>query len=172
MVSRKVLVGIVLIIVGIALVVPGIVVITSEPSGNNVLHYSSDVYTSPEFNFSENKILIMVSSNSTSAGLVNCSAFKADAGAFNSSNIHSYVVVPSKQIDGEPMYENLNGSYKYVVVSTNKPTLDYNFISQSEIRDVTDASYIAALGALLLGAGIIITMVTILFGKINSRRSR
>jgi hypothetical protein len=172
MVSRKVLTGIVLIIVGIALVVPGAFVIASEPSGNTVLHYSSDVYTSPEFNFSENKILIMVSSNNASAGLVNCTAFRADAGAFNSSNLHSYTVAPSKQIDGEPMYENLNGSYKYVVVSTSKPTLDYNFISHSEIRDVTDASYAAAMGALLLGAGIIITMVTILFGKINSRRPR
>ena len=172
MVSRKVLVGIVLIIAGMALVVPGIVVITSEPSGNTVLHYSSNVYTSPEFNFSENKILIMVSSQNTSAGLVNCSAFRAHASAFNSSNIQSYTVAPSKQIDGAPMYENLNGSYKYVVVSTSKPVLDYNFISHSEITDVTDASYIAALGALLLGAGIIITMVTILFGKINSRRPR
>lgn len=163
MVSRKVLVGIVLIIVGMALVVPGAVVIASEPSGNTVLHYSSDVYTSPEFNFSGNKVLIMVSSNNTSAGLVNCSTFRADAGIINSSNMHSYTVAPSKQIDGEPMYENLNGSYKYVVVSTITPKLDYNFISHSEIVDVTDASYIAALGALLLGAGIIITMVTILF---------
>ncbi|WMT51112.1 MAG: hypothetical protein RE471_09055 [Ferroplasma sp.] len=172
MVSRKVLVGIVLIIAGIALVIPGVVVITSEPSGNTVIHYSGDIYTSPEFNFTENKILIMVSSDTSSAGLVNCTAFKADAGKFNSSSIHNYTVSPARQIDGEPMYENLNGSYRYVVVSGSRPTLDYNFISHSEIRNVTDASYIAAAGALLTGAGIIITMVTILFGKINSRKPR
>jgi uncharacterized membrane protein len=172
MVSRKVLVGIVLIIAGIALVIPGVVVITSEPSGNTVIHYSSDIYTSPEFNFTGSKVLIMVSSDTSSAGLVNCTDFRAHADAFNSSSIHNFTVAPAKQIDGEPMYENLNGSYRYVVVSNSKPTMDYNFISHSEIRNVTDASYIAAAGALLTGAGIIITMVTVLFGKINSRKPR
>ncbi|MCL4452620.1 MAG: hypothetical protein M1317_00760 [Candidatus Thermoplasmatota archaeon] len=172
MVSRKVLVGIVLIIAGIALVIPGVVVITSEPSGSTVIHYSADIYTSPEFNFTENKILIMVSSDTSSAGLVNCTDFRADAGKFNSSSIGNYTVAPAKQIDGEPMYENLNGSYRYVVISSSRPTLDYNFISHSEIRNVTDASYIAAAGALLTGAGIIITMITVLFRKINSRKPR
>lgn len=172
MISRKVLVGIVLLIAGIALVIPGVVVITSEPSGNIVIHYSSEIYTSPEFNFTENKVLIMVSSDTSSEGLVNCTDFREDAGTFNSSNIHNYTVAPVKHIDGEPLYENLNGSYKYVIVSSSKPALDYNFISHSEIDNVTDASYIAAMGALLTGAGIIITMVTILFGKINSRKPR
>ncbi len=172
MVSRKVLVGIILIIAGIALIIPGIVVITSEPSGNTVLSYSSNIYTSPEFNFTKDKVLIMVSSDTAAAGLVNCTDFHVHAGAFNSSNIHNYTVVPSKYIDGEPMYENLSGSYKYVVISSSKPTLDYNFIQRSEIVNVTDASYMAAAGALLTGSGVIITMVTILFGKINSRKPR
>jgi hypothetical protein len=166
----KVLVGIILIIIGVSLVLPGIFIITGEPSGNTVNEYSSHVYTSPVFNFSRNKVLIMISSDNTSAGLVSCSRFTDKAAQLNKTNIGNYTVKPTKYIDGEPLYANLNGSYKYVVITDKSPALNYNFISQSELKNVTYASYIAATGALLTGSGIILAMVTVLFRKINARK--
>ncbi|ARD85292.1 hypothetical protein FAD_1434 [Ferroplasma acidiphilum] len=170
MVKKKVIVGIVLIVIGISLVIGGVATITGEPSDHTVKEYSSNVYTSTQFNFSTNRVLLMVTSDNSSAGLVNCSNIQEHASSFNSSNIHNYTVAPAKYVDGEPYYANLNGTYKYVVVTDKAPTMDYNFVTSSELARVTDASYVAAAGALLTGSGIIIAMVTILFGKINARK--
>jgi len=170
MVKKKVIAGIVLIIIGVSLVIGGIATITGEPSDRTVKEYSNNVYTSVQFNFSSNMVLLMVTSDNSSSGLVNCSNFMEHAPSFNSSNIHNYTVAPEKYVDGEPYYSNLNGTYKYVVVTDTAPTMDYNFVTSSEIARVTDAGYIAALGALLTGSGIILAMVTILFGKINARK--
>ncbi|WP_337860624.1 hypothetical protein [Ferroplasma sp.] len=170
MFSKKVLVGIILIVIGIPLVIGGVLTMTGEPSGNTVTKYSSDIYTTPSFNFSSKMILIVVSSDNSSAGLVNSFSFDANASEFNSSNIGKYTVAPSNYIDGEPYYTNLSGKYKYVVITDKKPTIDYNFVTDSEITRITDASYVAAAGALLTGSGIIIAMVTVLFRKINSKK--
>ncbi|MEM4834556.1 MAG: hypothetical protein QXS49_00570 [Ferroplasma sp.] len=166
MASKKIIVGIIFIVIGTSLAIGGVLTITGEPSGNTVNKHSGDVYTSPTFNFSNNMVLIMVSS----AGLVSCTEFTEHASGFNTSNIGNYTVTPEKYVDGEPYYANLNGTYKYVVITGHKPTMNYNFIKESEFLRVTDASYIAALGALLTGSGIILAMVTILFRKINSRK--
>jgi len=167
MVKKKVIVGIVLIILGVSLVLGGVLTIVGEPSSSEVKTYSTDVYTSTPMNFSNNMVLLMVSSDNSSAGLVSCTNLTSN---LNSSNIHNYTVTPAKYIDGEPYYADLHGTYKYVVITDKKPTMDYNFITSSEFAKVTDASYVAAAGALLAGSGFIIAMVTILFGKINARK--
>jgi hypothetical protein len=170
MVSKKVIVGIILILIGIPLVLGGILTIAGEPSGNTVKEYNNNIYTTPLFNFSSNMVLMIVSSSNSSSGLVNYSNFHTYASSFNSSNIKNYTVAPTKYIDGEPYYTNLKGEYIYVAITDKKPTIDYNFVKSSEIVMVTDASYFAAAGTLFLGSGIIITMVTILFRKINARK--
>ncbi len=170
MVKKKVIVGIILIIAGISLVIGGIATIAGEPSEHTVNKYSENVYTSASFNFSNNMILLMVSSDNSSTGLVSCANFTAHASSFNSSNIHNYTVAPAKYINGEPYYADLNGTYKYVAITDKSPAMDYNFVTSSEFARVTYASYVAASGALFTGSGIIIVMVTILFGKINTRK--
>ena len=170
MAGKKIIVGIIFIVIGASLAIGGVLTITGEPSGNTVNRYSGDIYTSPTFNFSNNMVLIMVSSDNSSAGLVSCTEFTEHASGFNTSNIGNYTVTPEKYIDGEPYYANLSGTYRYIIITGHKPTMNYNFIKESEFLRVTDASYIAALGARLTGSGIILAMVAILFRKINSHK--
>ncbi|MEM0139390.1 MAG: hypothetical protein QXZ44_02075 [Ferroplasma sp.] len=167
MLNTKVKIGLILIIAGIILAAAGAAVIEEEPSSTYVSHYSKDLYISHEFNFTSKDALLIVSSDNTS-GLMPYSSFKSNYTELNSTNIGKYSVNPTKSIDGEPYYSNLAGKYIYVSVSSSKPSMNYNFATASEFSDVTNASYVAAGGAALLGAGIILAMVTVLLKKLNS----
>ncbi len=161
--NKYVLIGIILMVIGASLALGGYHEITTEPKSTSVLYISGNEYTSNKFNFSKNDILIIVASNSTS-GLISCKNFSI----VSQSNLNNYAAKPEGNIDGEPYYTGLNGSYIFVEFHENA-TMYYNFMPLSQYNDIEYSSYIAAGGIGLLGAGFIMLFVSVMFSKLKRR---
>ncbi len=161
------IIAVILIISGIIMVGTGYHGLTQIPVKNSEHQINSGEYESDDFNFSSNYELMMIT-NSSNYGLVKESMAKY----ISPGNISKYAIKPVSSSDGTLVYKNLTGNYVFIAFNSQKPLMDYEFAKITEFNDVKYSGYLAALGALFTGSGIILLFIYIVYPKLKNNNKK